>query len=87
MIDLEERWDLVYDLWTSLDLERKLAEIWPVERRWELDLLAARIERLEGAFAELAFQRLVALEEVEMTSAEELKAERANNDFVKRRSL
>jgi hypothetical protein len=49
MIDIEESWDLIYDLWNELDLEHVLAEIWPVECRWQLDLLAGRIERMDEA--------------------------------------
>jgi hypothetical protein len=81
MVDVEKCWDLVYDSWVSLDLERILAETWPLERRWQLDLLSARIERMEEAVTELAFQRLVALAEADNECVEELKAERANNDL------
>jgi hypothetical protein len=89
MIDIEECWDLIYDLWNELDLEHVLAEIWPVERRWQLDLLAARIERMDEAVTEMALDRLLALaladDDDECVAS--LESERANGDFVRERKI
>jgi hypothetical protein len=85
MADVEECSNLIYDLWDSLDLEHVLAEIWPVERRWQLDLLAARIERMEEAVTEMAFDEMVALaladDDDECVAS--LESEKANGDFVR----
>jgi hypothetical protein len=85
MADIEECWGLIYDLWNEFDLEHVLAEIWPVERRWQLDLLAARIERMEEAVTEMAFDEMaaLALADDDAECVKSLQAKKANGDFVR----
>jgi hypothetical protein len=89
MADIEETWDLFHSLWDELDLERKLIEIWPIEKRWQLDLLVARVGRMDDAIAEMVCDEMVALalEDNDDECVELLESERANGDFVRQRKV
>jgi hypothetical protein len=57
--DAECQWDLIRDLWNQLDLDDVLARDWPIEKRWQVDLLLNRMRAMDEMFDEYAYEQLL----------------------------
>jgi len=53
--DLEEQWCLVTYLWGELDMEYVMSQLISLDRRWVLDLLVARMSRMDDLFDKVAY--------------------------------
>jgi len=54
--DVVRQWDSICDLWGQLELDDVLARDWPIEKRWQLDLLFSRMRAMDQMFEESAFE-------------------------------
>jgi hypothetical protein len=51
--DVTSQWDLICDLWNQLELDDVLLRDWPIEKRWQLDLLFTRMRAMDQMFEEI----------------------------------
>jgi hypothetical protein len=54
IVDPEEQWELIHDLWDQLDIGRIVAEHIPLDRRWQLDRLIERVRHMDEICDEYA---------------------------------
>jgi hypothetical protein len=57
--DAEYRWNLIRDLWNQLELNDVLARDWPIDKRWQLDLLFTRMRAMDEMVEDYAFKQLM----------------------------
>jgi hypothetical protein len=63
VLDASYQWELIRDLWNQLGLDDRLMRDWPIEKRWQLDLLFRRMRALDELFEE--YEDVLLMKELE----------------------